>query len=118
MSGRLGLSVCLPARFCTFRSIESWKLERERRRQRIIRRVLSTSTSPRFSKALFTSNPKHKIFQDSSSHRIFRHMHGVLNIDENKNELYSLVKIYETNLLSLVSLCLDNICHIQTKELL
>jgi hypothetical protein len=36
-------------------------------------------------KALFTSTQKRKIFQDSPSHRIFRHMHGVLNIDENKN---------------------------------
>jgi len=26
-----------------------------------------------------------KIFQDSPSHRILRHMHEVLNIDENKN---------------------------------
>jgi len=33
------------------------------------------------SKALFTSTQKLKIFQD----QIFRHMHGVLNIDENKN---------------------------------
>ena len=35
--------------------------------------------------ALFTSIIKPKIFQDSLSHRIFRRMHGVLNIDENKN---------------------------------
>jgi hypothetical protein len=26
-----------------------------------------------------------KKFQDSPSHRILRHMHGALNIDENKN---------------------------------
>jgi len=26
-----------------------------------------------------------KIFQDFSSHRIFEHMHGALNIDKNKN---------------------------------
>jgi hypothetical protein len=37
------------------------------------------------SKALFTSTQKPKNFQDFSSHRIFRHMNGVLNIDENKN---------------------------------
>ena len=36
-------------------------------------------------KALFTFNLKPKFFQDSPSYRIFRHMHGVLNIDENKN---------------------------------
>jgi hypothetical protein len=30
-------------------------------------------------------------------------MHGVLNIDENKNQLHSLVGIDEMNLLSLVS---------------
>ena len=28
---------------------------------------------------------KPKIFQDSPSHRIFKRMYGVLNIDENKN---------------------------------
>ena len=38
-----------------------------------------------FRHALFTSTQKPKIFQDSPSHRIFRHMHGVLNIDENKD---------------------------------
>jgi len=35
--------------------------------------------------ALFTSTQKSKIFQDSLSHRIFRRMHEVLNIDGNKN---------------------------------
>jgi hypothetical protein len=34
---------------------------------------------------LFTSYQKPKNFQDFPSHRIFRYMHGVLNIDENKN---------------------------------
>jgi len=33
--------------------------------------------------ALFTSTQKPKIFQDSPSYRIFRHMHEVLNVDEN-----------------------------------
>jgi len=28
--------------------------------------------------------PKPKIFEDSPLHRIFRRMHGVLNIDKNK----------------------------------
>jgi len=50
------------------------------------------------SQALFTSTQKPKFFQDSLSHRIFRRMHGVLNINEN-----SLVEIDKTNLLSLVS---------------
>jgi len=36
-------------------------------------------------KALFSSPQKPKSFQDSLSHRIFRHIHEVLNIDENKN---------------------------------
>jgi len=36
-------------------------------------------------KALFSSLQKQKTFQDSSSHRILRHMHGALNIYENKN---------------------------------
>ena len=36
-------------------------------------------------KALFTSTQKPKNFQDSPSYRIFRCMHVVLNIDENKN---------------------------------
>ena len=34
---------------------------------------------------LFTFTPKPKIFQDFPSHRIFKHMHEVLNIDGNKN---------------------------------
>jgi hypothetical protein len=36
-------------------------------------------------KALFTSPRNPKSFQDSPSHRILRHMHEALNIDENKN---------------------------------
>jgi len=40
-------------------------------------------------KALFTSTQKTKIFQDSPSHRIFIHMHGALNIDENKKTNYT-----------------------------
>jgi len=40
-------------------------------------------------------------FSDFPSHQIFRRMHGVLNIDENKNYLHNLVGIDETNLLSL-----------------
>jgi len=39
----------------------------------------------RGSKALFSSLKNLQNFSDSSSHRIFRHMHEVLNIDENKN---------------------------------
>jgi hypothetical protein len=30
-------------------------------------------------------HPKTKNYQDSLSHRILRHMHETLNIDENKN---------------------------------
>jgi hypothetical protein len=33
----------------------------------------------------------------------YRYMHGVLNVDEIKNKLHSLVVLYETNLLSLIS---------------
>ena len=36
-------------------------------------------------KALFSSPRNTKSFQDSPSHRILRHMHEALNIDENKN---------------------------------
>ena len=36
-------------------------------------------------KALFSSQKILQNFSDSSSHRIFRHMHEVLNIDKNKN---------------------------------
>jgi len=39
----------------------------------------------KLAKALFTSTQKPKIFQNFPSHRIFRRMHGVLNINENKN---------------------------------
>ena len=35
--------------------------------------------------ALFTSTQNPKFFQNFPSHRIFRRMHEVLNIDENKN---------------------------------
>ena len=37
------------------------------------------------SKALLTSTPKPKKNQDSLTHQICRCMHGVLNINENKN---------------------------------
>jgi len=36
-------------------------------------------------RALFSSPRNPKNFQDSPSHRILRHMHEALNIDENKN---------------------------------
>jgi len=45
-----------------------------------------------------------KNFQDSPSHRILRHMHGALNIHENKNYLHSSCVNREMNLLSLVTL--------------
>ena len=35
--------------------------------------------------ALFSSQKILQNFSDSPSHQIFRRMHGVLNIDENKN---------------------------------
>ena len=35
--------------------------------------------------ALFSSRKVLQNFSDSPSHRIFRRMHGVLNINENKN---------------------------------
>jgi hypothetical protein len=35
--------------------------------------------------ALFSSQKVLQNFSDFSSHRIFRRMHGVLNIDKNKN---------------------------------
>jgi len=37
-----------------------------------------------WTKALFSSHPKPKSFQYSSSHWILRHMHEALNIDEKK----------------------------------
>jgi hypothetical protein len=42
-------------------------------------------------------------------------MHGVLNVDEIKNQLHSLVVLCETNLLSLISQCLNKNSQIQTK---
>jgi hypothetical protein len=47
-------------------------------------------------------------FLNSSSYQIFKCIYRILNMDENKNQLYNLIEIYETNLLSLVSLWLDN----------
>jgi hypothetical protein len=67
--------------------------------------------------ALFSSTRNPKRFQDSLSHQILRHMHKALNIDENKNYSHSLTVNRETNLLTLVSLWLDNIYHKQTKVL-
>jgi len=43
-------------------------------------------------------------------------MHGTLNKDKN-NQLYSLLVIYEMNLLSLVNLLLDNNYQIKIKVL-
>ena len=43
-------------------------------------------------------------FSDFLSHRIFRRMYEVLNINKNKNKLHSLVGLNEINLLSLVNL--------------
>jgi len=53
--------------------------------------LLLSRTSRGFSKdnlleALFSSLQKPKKFQDSSSHRILRHMHKALNIGESNNE--------------------------------
>jgi len=49
----------------------------------------SATVSENFSvlrtKALFSFQKILQNFSDSPSHRIFRRMHGVLNIDENKN---------------------------------
>jgi hypothetical protein len=42
-------------------------------------------------------------------------MYGVLNVDEIKNYLHSLVVLCETNVLSLISQRLDNYYQIQTK---
>jgi hypothetical protein len=42
-------------------------------------------------------------------------MGGVLNVDKIKNKLYSLVILYEMNVLSLISQQLDNYYQIQTK---
>jgi len=50
-----------------------------------IPRTHSSRTILSLTKALFSSPQKPKTFQDSSSHRILRHMHGTLNIDKNKN---------------------------------
>ena len=58
-----------------------------------------------------------KKFQDFSSNRIFGCMYETLNIDKNKNQLYSLPVIYETNPLNPDSLWLDNNYQIQTKVL-
>ena len=79
--------------------------------------VAASSLISLYARALFSSKNFAKFFLDSQSHQIFRHMHGVLNIDENKNQLHSSIEIDETNLLSLVSPWLDNIYQIQTKVL-
>jgi hypothetical protein len=47
----------------------------------------------------------------------YRHMYGVLNVDKIKNELHSFVVLYETNVLNLISQCLENFYQIQTNVL-
>jgi hypothetical protein len=44
-------------------------------------------------------------------------MHGVLNVDEIKNQLHGFVVLCETNVLSLINQCLDNYYQIKTKIL-
>jgi len=46
---------------------------------------LGGSTILKNGKALFSSQKILQNFSDSPSHRIFRHMHEVLNINKNKN---------------------------------
>jgi len=43
-----------------------------------------------------------------TSNQIFEHMHGTLNVDE-KNQLHNLHVNCETNLLSLITPCFDNV---------
>ena len=45
-----------------------------------------------------------KKFQNFSSHRIFGHIHGALNVILKNNQLHSLTVNDEMNLLSLISL--------------
>jgi len=71
--------------------------ERTKQRQAGVHRLTTHDMDKAFQKIL-------QNFSDFPSHRIFRRMYRVLNIDKNKNELHNLVGIYETNLLSLVSL--------------
>jgi len=47
--------------------------------------VYLSSSEAKFFLALFSSPRNPKSFQNSLSHRILRHMHEALNIDENKN---------------------------------
>ena len=51
---------------------------------------------------MFNLPQKPIFFQDFMLHRILRHMHGALNIDENKLHILSVNP--KTNLLSLVTL--------------
>jgi hypothetical protein len=46
---------------------------------------ISSALITTFGKALFSSLQKPKTSQNSLLHRILRHMHEPLNIDENKN---------------------------------
>jgi len=50
----------------------------------IVVEYILTSPDLKLAKALFSSQKILQNFSDSPSHRIFRHMHGVLNIDEKK----------------------------------
>ena len=58
-----------------------------------------------------------KKIQDSSSHRIFGHMYGALNVVYKNNQMHNLAVNDEMNLLSLISLWLDTNDQIKTKVL-
>jgi hypothetical protein len=45
----------------------------------------------------------------------YRHIYGVLNVDEIKNQLHSFIVLCETNILSLITQSLDNYYPIKTK---
>ena len=60
------------------------KRERERREDAQWTKTLGQENKE-VAKALFSSQKVLQNFSDFSSHRIFRRMHGVLNINENKN---------------------------------
>ena len=44
-----------------------------------------------------------QFFQDSTSHQIFGHMYGALNVVKENNQLHSLTVNDEINLLSLIN---------------
>ena len=82
-------------------TIEGWKSIRESRRVDLIQ--VSCYIYYEFILALFSSHPINLVNAKKKSHRMFRHMHGVLNEVYLQNFLHRWAVNRETNLTNLLN---------------